>query len=244
MIKFILLSIKKLLFREESDFILYKGSTPYIRATALIEQANHPCIFPRFHGVPIPVVVRRLTGIQRKACGDFSLIETVRDRIERKGTPTIDEMLRYSRTQYNILKKSLVSPSYEEIMKMNEFDDLRLEAEKELKELEPIINGMPDGIEKNKLLLSYRTAQMESEFLLPADFIADVIAYALHVDDSDLDDITSSILYDAALMAKHGHDNPSDHMSGSFQPHHLEDIDRRAWAEFYRKEKGKNGSSN
>ena len=225
----------------DSDLVIQKDGHSYIRMTGFIESAMYPAIIVPFNGIDQTIIVRKLTGIQRDACGEFSLIETVRDKMINKNKKlTYKEMCDYSRLQYEIVKRSLVSPTYEEIMKLNEFDILRLNAEKELNKLEPIINNMDDGIKKNKLKDDYYMLEMNSKYLLPEDFITHVMSYALRLIDSDLKDITADMLYEAAILAKRGGGRPSDYMPGNLADHHLKDIDKRAYCEYANRETNNN----
>lgn len=222
--------------------IIDHNGESYIRLTALYEAVSKPCIVAPFFGTPVPVIVRRLTFAQIRACGDFSLIETTRDIIEAKTRKlTTKEMLDYSELQFQIIKKSLVSPTYDEIMSLSEYDLLRLNAEKELVELEAIINEMPNGTEKRNLLEKYYTVKMNSEYLLPPDFVSFIMKFALQQDDSDIKDVSEDMLYEAAIRAKNGNGNPSDHLPGNFTDFNKVDINNRSWI-IYHKRTDKDGS--
>lgn len=210
--------------------IIEQDGKSYIEISALFNAAQKPVIMAPFFGVFLPVVVRRLTHTQIRSCGDFSLIETVTDMLSNKNKKIeVSQMVDYAELQYQLIKKSLVSPTYDEIMSLNEYDVLRLEVEKELKELEVILNDMPSGLEKNKLMKDYYTAKMNSEFFLPADFVAYIVSFALRIDDSDIKDVSEDMLYEAAIKAKNGHDNPADHLHGNFSDFNREDINNRSW---------------
>jgi hypothetical protein len=66
-------------------------------------------------------------------------------------------------------------------------------------------------------------------FLLPDDFMATITAWAMGVDRTDIKKITRDILLEAALLAKNGGDNPSDHITGTFTDFQREDINKNAW---------------
>jgi len=84
---------------------------------------------------------------------------------------------------------------------------------------------------------------MDYEFLLPADFVSYIVSYALKVDESDIKLISEDMLFEAADMAKRGHDNPADHMQGNFTDFNREDINKRAWVVYFQrmKEHGQGG---
>ncbi len=218
--------------------IITHDGESYIKITDLYNAVQKPAIMVPFLGTMVPVVVRKLSQIQIRACGDFSLIETVNDMIQREDKKTsIAEMLKYSEMQYEILRRSLVSPTYEEIMKLNEYDILRLETEKELGELEEILNNMAPCVQRDKLMISYNTALMNTRFLLPSDFVSYIVSFALGVDESDIKLITEEMLYEAAVKATKGHDNPADHIHGNFTDFNYEDINKRAWIIYHERNK-------
>ena len=66
---------------------------------------------------------------------------------------------------------------------------------------------MKPGTEKNKLMLSYNTAVMNSQFLLPTDFVSFVLSFALSLDGSDIKEVSEDMLYEAAFKAHKGKDN-------------------------------------
>jgi len=218
--------------------IIQQNGESYIKIKTLYDAAQKPAVMAPFFGVMVPVVVRKLSQVQIRACGDFSLIETVQDLIQREDKKTsVEEMIKYSELQYEILERSLVSPTYAEVMSLNKYDVLRLEAEKELKELEDILNNMEHNKERKELMFKYNTALMESRFLLPVDFVSYIVAFALGVDASDIKEITEDMLFEAAFKATKGHDNPSNHLHGAFSDFNKEDIDNRAWIVYYERTK-------
>jgi hypothetical protein len=223
--------------------IIKHGGESYIRLASLYEAEMDPALMIPFHGVKLPVIVRRLTYAQIRACGDFSLIETVSDIIKKKkGNATTKQMYDYSELQYNILKRSLKAPTYEEIMSLSEADILRIHAEKELKELEGIINNLPAGPEKDKLKEKYYITLTNSKFLLPADFVSAVVSFALNSSGTDIKEVTEDMLFEAAYKAVKGHDNPADHLPGNFSDFNKEDINNRAWI-IYSQRTEENGST-
>ncbi len=224
--------------------IIEHGGESYIRLSDLYNAVEYPLMFAPFFGSSEPVVMRRLTYAQIRACGDFSLIETTKDIIEAKSRKlTSKEIADYSELQYNIIKKSLVNPTYDEIMSLGKYDLLRVEAEKELVELENIINEMPEGIEKRELLDKYYIVKSNSQYILPDDFVSFVMRYALQQDDSDIKDITEDMLFESAIRAKNGTGNPSDHLPGNFTDFNKVDINNRAWI-IYHKRTATNGKPN
>ncbi len=215
----------------------------YIRLSDLYNAVKYPLMFAPFYGSLQPVILRRLTYAQIRSCGDFSLIETTQDILQAKTRKlTTKEIADYLELQYKIIKKSLINPTYDEILGLSKYDLLRINAEKELVELENIINEMADGIGKRELLEKYYIVKSNSQYLLPEDFISFIMKYALQQDDSDIKDVTEDMLYEAAIRAKNGSGNPSDHLPGNFTEFNKVDINNRAWIIFH-KRTAKNGST-
>lgn len=222
--------------KDQGNLILEENGQSYIRLSALYEAELKPAIMAPFYGVYNPVILRRLTYTQIRACGDFSLIETVTDMIANKKKKLSDkEMVAYSELQYEIIKRSLVSPTYDEIMGLNENDELRISSEKELIELEEIIKDLPSGPKKQRIQMELNVLKMNSQFLLPPDFVSFVLSFALQLDDSDIKDISEDMLYEAALRAKGGSGNPSDHLPGNFTEFNKVDINNRALIIYHRR---------
>ena len=66
------------------------------------------------------------------------------------------------------------------------------------------------------------------DLLLPEDFMAGVVTYALGITKSDIKEVTENALYSAAVLAKIGNDNPADHLHGIFTDYMRDDINLRA----------------
>ena len=221
--------------------IIDHNGESYIKLADLYEAAVLPCIMAPFFGVPLPCIVRKLTYAQIRSCGDFSLIQTTRDIIQSENrTMTTEEMVDYSEMQHRIINKSLVHPTYDEIMSLGDYDVLRINAEKELDELELIIKAMPNGLQKNELTEQYYTVKMNSQYLLPADFVSFVMQFALDQDNSDIKDVSEEMLFEAAIRAKNGSGNPSDHLPGNFTEFNKVDVNNRSWI-IYHQRTGKHG---
>lgn len=221
--------------------IIEHNGESYVRLADLYQAASEPCIMAPFFGVPLPCIVNKLTYTQIRACGDFSLIQTARDIVASEVRKmTTEEMVDYSELQYNIIQKSLLHPTYDEIMSLGEYDVLRINAEKELDELEVIIKAMPNGIQKNELTEQYYTVKMNSQYLLPDDFVSFIMRFALDQDNSDIKDVSEEMLFEAAIRAKNGSGNPSDHLPGNFTEFNKVDVNNRAWI-VYHQRTGKHG---
>jgi hypothetical protein len=190
-----------------------------------------------FNGTPCPFIIKKLTYAQIRSCGEFSLIETVQDIVDGKKKPSVKQMYAYAEMQHSLVKKALVSPSYDEIMSKSGIDEIRINAEKELEEIDLMIKELPLGPKRRDLEDRRDTIKMQIDFILPADFLSAVISYSLDIDSSDIKEVTEEMLYEAAIRAKNGAGNPSDHLPGNFTEFNCVDINNRSWAEYYKRQK-------
>lgn len=189
-----------------------------------IEQAEFPLIPAFWKGTPVLVKVRELSQVQIYSCGQFSLI----DLEKSQSAFTWKRWIEFSKQKYEILKASLVSPSYKELFEVIGRGPMIEQAEKDFNEISAIIEGIPRG-PKRQRLEEYRDSLLcRFRFILPDDFIASVVSYALSEHKSDIKKVTREMLLTAAILAENGHDNPSDHLDGMFTPFNKDDINLRA----------------
>lgn len=188
-----------------------------------------------WNGVHVPVIVRELNYAQIRSCGDFSLIETMTDMMNNARNVTVAEMIAYSELQYKIVQSSLVSPTLDEILSLNEYDLIAIEAKKEIKELQDLIDTLPDGPKCEKLQNDLDIMRMNYEFILPADFIGTIMSYALEIDKTDIKLISEDMLYEAAIRAKASNNSIADQLPGNFSDFNRVDIINRGLAIYYDK---------
>lgn len=209
-----------------------------------IRDAKNQIILAPFHGVMVPVMVQELTEAQILACGNFSLIETFQDKINAKKMTTGKNLLKvieYTQTQHELCRRSLISPSYDQIIKAvsnSSVDD----AKKRINEQKEKLKSTPAGKERDELLLELDKLSIWADFILPSDFTGVIVAYALGIEKSDIKSVTREMLLEAALLAQRGKDNPADHIKGAFTDFNRGDINRRAWI-ILEEEKKKNKGS-
>lgn len=204
-----------------------------------MEASLYPAICAPFNGRKIWIIARELNFVQIKSCGDFSLIETIQDNINNKDKkPTLDDMVKYSEIQHNVVKESLLNPKYDDIIKMIlKYDDIDLQ--KQLNNIQRLFDKLPDKIEnkkeKNELKEKYALLELKYRYILPADFLGFVFSFALKIDSSDIKKVSEEMLYNAAIKAKLGNDNPADHLTGDFTKFNIEDINERGWDVYFKK---------
>lgn len=207
--------------------------------TQQFSDAQFPLIAVPFNGVLVMVRVRELTQAQVYACGgsDISLIETFQDKLRLHKKPTMADIVAYADIQHAITKRALMEPSYEQIMDICA-KGLDIEgARKEAKALEELLATVPAGPKRSALMEEIEGMRVWIDLLLPQDFTASVVTYALGISKSDIKTLSEDTLYKLAISAKLGNDNPSNHISGNFSQFNLEDINRRSWMIWHEKQK-------
>jgi len=221
---------------KQEAFTLHDGRL-YVAVDALVDAAAYPIIMAPFYGGFIPCTVRELTHAQLDNCGKFSLIELMTDKLASRKKPTKDQIYDYAKLQHAICKKSMVTPSYEQ---MFEWAGSKIDIpamEKEIDDLYQLTREMKEGPERDGIIDEIEELQLASKFILPSEFTSYIVSYAAGVDKSDIKEITDDMLADAAIMAINGHNDPSKHISGNFTDHNRHDIDNRAWIEYAKRNK-------
>ncbi len=207
-----------------------------------LKDLEFPLITVPFNGKLVSVVLRELTQAQAYSCGgmNMTLIETFQDKIRMKHKPSLREIYDYSTMMHKIAKLSLVSPSYDEVFGICGWGkDREREVQSEIDAIAELIATLPSGPKKTELENDLLIKRVSINLVLPDDFLSHITAYALGVNKSDIKLVSSDHLYAAAVAAKLGHDNPSDHFDGNFMPLHREDFNRRSWMEYAERHKDK-----
>lgn len=204
--------------------------------------ATYPIMMAPWHGVMTPVRLRKLTATQAMSCGDFGMIELWEDKIRNQKVPSVEEMSAYAERHDKLCKLAMVQPTYDDAMKIagSHIDSRYIE--KQLSEIKELFNKIERMPEKDMKLLAklreqYAAIELQSKFILPADFTALIVNYCLGIESSDIKKVTEEMLMNAAILATRGHDNPSDHIGGIFTDLMLREIDNRAWIIFDEKQK-------
>jgi hypothetical protein len=212
-----------------------KERNTFDKASSLdtMREGAYQTVIAPFNGAEVPVIVRCPNEVQLRACGAFSIIDTrpaaeqaeaAKDRLEDRVLADVVDK------QELILKEVLVSPTYEEIVNdVYGTDNWFQTAKKELDEVEIKIRKVKDPSEKQILVTRLRVLKMQIGYLLPNDFTAYIVGWALGIDRSDIRKVTREILLEAAILATRGKDNPSDHIHGNFNDYHKDAINKEAW---------------
>lgn len=204
--------------------IEHDGET-YIRASAYAEALTFPLVKLPFRKGEIIVKVQELSHAQIKRCGDFSLIN-----LGQKQKQTVKSLMEATRLQHAIAKECLVSPTFEQLVKACQVEEVVKRHKKVIEGLRKRVNSMKPGPAQELLLEEIDVEEMWTEFPLPNNFTAALIEYATGSYRTDIDKVDSrDMLKRAAVLASNGHDNPHDHIGGVFNDFNREDIDNRAW---------------
>ena len=185
-----------------------------------------------FNGVPVWCKLRCLNQTQQEACGAVTLIERMVE-IGQKKSFSMSDRIEIRNRQEAIAKAIMIKPSFDEILKLvGEEDLIYSSAKNEIEELKKInIKDLPPEarpeFEERLFKLELSTA-----YILPEDAFGVLTNWALGIDISDIKKVTEDQLYNAAILAKRGNDNPSDHVFGLFTLNDEIDIDSSAWDVF------------
>jgi len=178
---------------------------------------------------PIWCYVTCLNMIQIKSCGDISCLYLPQeDKTEKE--PDILDVINRKNAQEELVKLTLVRPSFDEIIGMvTETNFLISEKQKELNEINQKIKKVKPAKKKKELQIQADKIEYYLGFLLPDDTMSFLTAWALGVEITDIKKMSRDILLDAAIMAVNGKDNPTDHITGVFTDFQKEDINKHAW---------------
>jgi hypothetical protein len=183
-----------------------------------------------------------------ESCGNISNIDCNKPASALKQ----EDIFQIRNYQEKLCQGVLLDPSFDELYNLIDGEDHVISNKR--KELKII----REKIENNEnILLPEQVAALELEadtielfigYVLPADTMNFLTAWAMGNDISDIKKLSRQQLLEAAFLAKAGNDNPSDHLSGIFTDHNKLDIDRYAWTYYHeweedtmiaRKHKGK-----
>lgn len=216
-----------------------------------LEAIKYPVIVVPFYGKMVPVIVRRLEHIDALQIGNFSVIPDFHADVVAKNHVDFRRMQEYIEIHNAILKAVMVRPTYDEVVEMTGHYDKHKAIKAELSELQKMVNGMKPGPKRSELETEIAALEIQIDTVMPNDFTAAVVAFAIGLEGTDIEKLSEEILRDAAIMAEKAHDNPADHIGGRFERYPgdkliVEDINRRAIyilaMERKFRERAKNGS--
>jgi len=198
-----------------------------------IRDAQYPLLVVPFNETPVVVKLRELNQANIMTCGEFSLIETLEDKIGMKSKNIkIRDVIAYAKRNHAIVKESLVSPTYEQIFEMIGIDPKVEEKREKIKEIKKKLTKEKPGPRRSAVEEELDILEIKSLYILPDDFVSWIVCFALKIDKTDIKKVSKKMLLDAAILAKNGRDNPADHIDGDFTHFNKDDINRRGWMEY------------
>lgn len=177
-----------------------------------------------FNATPVWCMLKCLSFLELKSCGDISCLYTQKEKNE----PSILDLIKFKNAQEAICKLAFVRPSFDTIISEILKVDFRIsEKRKVLEKIENDIknNKALSNSEKKELQKKADQIEFQIGFLLPDDTMSFVTAWALGVEITDIKKLSRNIILNAALMAKHYGNNTTDHITGVFTDFQKEDID-------------------
>jgi hypothetical protein len=202
-----------------------------------LEVAQYPLVAVKYNGIPALVKCRILTSAQTQSCGEFSVIQTEQDRINQLKKFNVKEIIEYADIMHNIVKESLVQPTYKQIMDMAQANELCIEMKKKLTELRLKCHGFPFNEQRKQLEDEIDKKRIWVDLILPEDFLSYIFCYALDLNRSDIKKVTEEMLLNAAVLAEKWHKAPHEYVTGMFTDFNKMDIDKRAFMLLYDKRK-------
>lgn len=179
-----------------------------------------------FKGMPVWCVLKCLSFMELKSCGDISCLYFGKKNEKEKKEMDINQIIEVKNAQEAVCKLAFVRPSFDEIIGTITDTDFQIsEKEKILDEINKQIQELK-GSEKRKAEKKALQIEYQIGFLLPDDTMSFVTSWALGVEITDIKKLSRDIVLEAALMAKHYGNNTTDHITGVFTDFQKEDINK------------------
>lgn len=200
---------------------------------------TYPILMAPWHGTLTPIRVRLLGDSTTLACGDFGLIKSFGENLSSEFGPTLEEMNAYAERHHEICKLTMVNPTFDEMFAIAGAHIDSKEIDKRLKDIEDVWKEMPPGPDRVKLKNEFDLLELSSKFILPPDFTAFIVNYALQIDKTDINDVTEDVLMNAAIMTNRCGGAPHTHFPGVLTPRMVKEFDNAALVLFDKKTKKK-----
>jgi hypothetical protein len=203
---------------------------PPMTALEAIEAAENQLVALTWNGSPCIVKARHLTDIEIQAIGNFSLIETEEYKWSKANTKTTwGEALEYAEKNVKICMASLVSPTYDKIFETIGKNGFRLEAKAQVEHINKQLEKMPLGPARQELEEIRDSLIIAWCVILPKDFMAGLVVFALRINETDIKKVTEDMLFTVAILADRGHKAPHEYIHGIFSEFNIRDIDTQSW---------------
>ncbi len=175
--------------------------------------------------------IRMLNAVQLRACGNFTTLQLEKEGEEDKEDMTLDELIDIKNMQERLMKASMVSPTYQEVLDWLEATPIIETMKKTIADTRTLIRTTMDIQEAKKYEDELQCYEIQMAFLFPDDFMSTLTGILLQRDCTDIRKVTREMLFEWACKAERGHDNPADHAEGIFTEFQREDINHYAWLE-------------
>lgn len=174
--------------------------------------------------------IRMLNAAQIRACGNFTTLRF--DEDERKKEITLDEIVEIKNVHEKLIRSALVSPTLDEIYEILHASDKHKEIQESIKRIKENIRTLKtmEEVEEEEKELEY--CEIQLNYMLPEDFTGALVSIILQRDNTDIRKVTKDMLFEWAVLAERGNNNPADHVGGGiFTDFQKEEINKYAWIE-------------
>jgi hypothetical protein len=179
-----------------------------------------------FNGTPVWCELRCLNASQILSLGNYSNIE-----IKDGGKPTREQIIELRNYQERLIQGVMNNPTFDEVADLvGEHDFVIREKRKEIEALRKTDTTGWTERQRAELQSGLINLELFVGYLLPEDAFGFLSSWANGNDISDIKQVGEDQLFEAAVLAKNGNDNPHDHITGVFTDHNQRDIDSCAWA--------------
>ncbi len=176
-----------------------------------------------WNGYPIPITIVMLDSVALSSCGDFNLVSTIINDTENE--PTQEELIITKNIHENMLKLTLVRPTFKELEEHIIGKDFYKQKQEEITEIKNLIAQVDNEVEKEKFDIKLTRLELAIAFLMPEDFTAFIVTVLLQKDATDLNKLTRDTLLKAGFLAEKYNVRPSEYLEGIFTDKQRMDID-------------------
>lgn len=187
-----------------------------------------------FHWLLVPVnnsnvwmELRTSNATQLDACGAISLVE----KSSKAKEASEDQIIEMRNSMEEVCKVTMNNPTFDEFIKIvTDSDFVYSNARLELERLKAIDCTGLSATEKDYIDTKVRKHELHLAYLLPENTMDFIVRWAMCLDVSDIKKISEDKLLEAAILAKNGNKDPTDHLSGVFTDRDKTDLNKAAWA--------------
>lgn len=189
----------------------------------LIDTNTEIVILAPWNGKPIPVTIRMLDSVSLTSCGEFNTVSNIIEDEEK--TPEIEDILKVKNIHENMLRLSMVCPTFKEMQNHMEGRDFHTNIQKEIKEIKELIDSLESQNDKEMHNKYLTRLELSISFLFPEDFTAYIITILLQREATDLNKLTRNTLLQCGFLGERYNTRPSEYIEGTFTDKQRVDID-------------------